>query len=117
MAGKHRGVAAIIQSTCPKAVYVHCVAHSLNLCVVTACSVQAVKTMMSTMVEVCRFFSNSPKRQLELECQLQSMVEATSAQKLVYINLCYKSECEPKKVWEQSMADVLACWHSFRIWT
>ena len=44
MAGKYRGMAAIIQSTYPKAVYVHCAAHSLNLCVVAACNIQMVKT-------------------------------------------------------------------------
>ena len=49
MAGKYRGAAVIIQSRCPKAVYVHCAAHALNLCVVAACSVQLVKNMMGTM--------------------------------------------------------------------
>ena len=34
MAGKCRGAAACIQSACPKAVYIHCAAHTLNLCVV-----------------------------------------------------------------------------------
>ena len=67
MAGKCRGAAARIQSVCQKAVYVHCAAHTLNLCVVAACSLQLVKNMMGTMVEICLFFSNSPKRQLELE--------------------------------------------------
>ena len=47
MAGKYRGAAAIIQSTCPKAVYVHCAAHSLDLCVVAACNIQ---------IELCLFF-------------------------------------------------------------
>ena len=85
MAGKYSGVAAIIQSNFPKAVYVHCAAHSLNLCVVAACKIQAVKNMMGTMVEICLFFSNSPKRQLELEKNIQSIQGAT-ANKLV--NLC-----------------------------
>ena len=40
MAGKYRGAAVTIH---PKAVYVHCAAHALNLCVVAACSVQLVK--------------------------------------------------------------------------
>ena len=85
MAGKYRGAAAIIQSTCPKAVYVHCAAHCLNLCVVAACNIQMVKNMMGTMVELCLLFSNSPKRQLELEKHIQSIAGAT-AKKLV--SLC-----------------------------
>ena len=52
MAGKCRGAAACIQRTYPKAVYVHCAAHSLNLCVVAACNVQSVKNMMGTLVEI-----------------------------------------------------------------
>ena len=85
MAGKYRGAAVTIQSKCPKAVYVHCAAHALNLCVVAACSVQLVKNMMGTMVEICLFFSNSPKRQLELEKMIQSG-DCTTAKKLV--SLC-----------------------------
>ena len=67
MARKYRGAAAMIQTSCPKAVYVHCTAHRLNLCVVAASNIQLVKNMMGTMVEICLFFSNSPKHQLELE--------------------------------------------------
>ena len=85
MAGKYRGAAATIQSKCPKAVYVHCAAHALNLCVVAACSVQLVKNMMGTMVEICLFFSNSPKRQLELEKHINSL-DCISAKKL--LSLC-----------------------------
>ena len=86
MAGKYRGAAAIIQSTCPKAVYVHCAAHSLNLCVVGACKIQMVKNiMMGSMVELCLFFSNSPKRQLELEKHIHS-IQSTNPRKLV--SLC-----------------------------
>ena len=85
MAGKYRGAAAVIQSSHPNAVYVHCAAHTLNLCVVAASSVQCIKNMMSTMVEICLFFSNSPKRELELEKNIKSMISG-AATKLV--NLC-----------------------------
>lgn len=56
MAGKYRGAAATIQSTYSKAVYVHCAAHNLNLCVVAACHVQMVKNLMETMVQISLFF-------------------------------------------------------------
>ena len=84
MAEKYSGVATIIQSTYPRAVYVHCAAHNLNLCVVAACKVQAVKNMMGTMVEICLFFSNSPTHQLELEKNIHIL--GATANKLV--NLC-----------------------------
>ena len=56
MAGKYRGVAVTIQSRC-QAVYIHCAAHALNLCVVVACSVQLVRNMMGKMVEICLQFT------------------------------------------------------------
>ena len=74
------GNIAVSQSTFPKVVYVHCAAHSLNVCVVAACEIQAVKNMMGTIVKIC-LFSNSPKHQLELE-NIQSIQSAT-ASKLV----------------------------------
>ena len=46
MSGKYRGAAAIIQHDYPKALYAHCVSHVLNLCVVTACSIQAIQKCM-----------------------------------------------------------------------
>ena len=77
MAGKYRDAAACIQSTCLKAVYVHCAAHSLNFCVVAACSIQ--------LVEICLSFPYSPKHQLELENNIKS-IEGATAEKLV--SLC-----------------------------
>ena len=41
MYGKYRRAAAITQHDYPKALYVHCVSHVLNLCVVASCSIQA----------------------------------------------------------------------------
>lgn len=72
MAGKCRGAAACIQRVYPKAVYVHCASHTLNLCVVAACEVQSIKNMMATLVQICIFFS-FPKGQLELEKQMEEM--------------------------------------------
>ena len=45
MSGKYRGAAAIIQHDYPEALYVHCVTHVLNLCVVAASSIQAIRNM------------------------------------------------------------------------
>ena len=86
MTGKYRGAAASIQSTCPKAVYVHCTAHSLNLCVVAACSIHAVGEEYDEYYGWdLSFFSNSPKRHLELENNIKS-IEGATAKKLV--SLC-----------------------------
>lgn len=48
MAGKRKGAAARILEAFPKAIYTHCAAHALNLCVVKCCSVAEIRNMMNT---------------------------------------------------------------------
>ena len=52
MSGKQRGAAARINQRFPLALYVHCSAHVLNLCIAKACVIQAVRNVLGTMVEV-----------------------------------------------------------------
>ena len=82
MAGKSRGAAARIQEAFPKAMYTHCAAHALNLCVVKCCSVAEIRNMMDTAESICRFFSNSPKRQLALESWINETSEGEQRTKL-----------------------------------
>ena len=67
MAGSSKGAAARITACKVSQGSVHCAPHRLNLCVVKCCKIQEVSSMMQTADNVCRFFSNSPKRQLALE--------------------------------------------------
>lgn len=73
MAGQTKGTAARIQSLYPKAVYTHCAAHRLNLCVVKCCSIREVNNMMQTADKIARFFKYSPKRQLALEAWVDDL--------------------------------------------
>ena len=87
MSGKYRGAEAIIQHDYPKALYVHCVSHVLNPCVVTACSIQAIRNMYGIVEEICLFFNYSAKWQQELQEHIENLpVGTTSKTKLV--NLC-----------------------------
>ena len=45
MAGCSKGVATRINDKFPKALYIHCAAHHLNLCVVKCCSIREVNNM------------------------------------------------------------------------
>ena len=45
MSGKPKGVGAQITRQYPKALYTHCAAHRLNLCVVKCCSLKDVTNM------------------------------------------------------------------------
>ena len=63
MAGHLRGVAARIQAEEPKALFVHCLAHSVNLCL-QECGRQSkvIRDGLSLVNEICNFIKSSPKR-------------------------------------------------------
>ena len=82
MAGQTKGTAARIQSLYPKAVYTHCAAHRLNLCVVKCCSIREVNNMMQTADKVACFFKYSPKRQLALEAWVDDFFPEEKRKKL-----------------------------------
>lgn len=67
MSGKVKGVAARINSQYPKALFVHCASHRLNLCIMRSCSGREVSNMIDTVSCIARFFNYSPKRQLCLD--------------------------------------------------
>ena len=62
MGENHRGVQAIIRHHIPDTVYVHCMAHSLNLAIGHACKVPLVRNI--TLQEVAFTFHYSAKRLL-----------------------------------------------------
>ena len=51
-----RGVQGRLAAENSKAVYTHCNSHILNLCIVQACSLQAVRNMNGTVTETAYFF-------------------------------------------------------------
>lgn len=65
MAGRLKGAQTIIRSIHPKALYVHCAAHSLNLAVSSAYNIQSIKNCLGIIEKYYCFF-NFPKRNHEL---------------------------------------------------
>lgn len=86
MAGKHKGVQARILEINEKALYFHCAAHCLNLCIVKSCEVAAVKNMLGTLKDLSPFFNLSPKRQRKLEDVICQALPENKHTKLV--DLC-----------------------------
>ena len=82
MAGKSKGAASRILSKYPKALYTHCSAHRLNLCVMKCCSIREVSNMMQTADKISRFFNYSPKRQLALEEWINDVLPEENRKKL-----------------------------------
>ena len=66
MAGIHKGARAVIQREYPRAVYVHCRAHALNLAVVKSCENPYIRNMLGVVERVAVFFGDSAKRYLRL---------------------------------------------------
>ena len=67
MSGRRSGVAARIQQEEPRALYVHCMGHSLNLAVQdTSCSVKVMADTFDTVLEVAKVFKYSAKKKAML---------------------------------------------------
>ena len=66
MSSPNVGVAACIIRITPKAIFVHCGSHRLNLCVQKSCSILLAKNMIDNSGEVTRFFNNSAVRSSHL---------------------------------------------------
>jgi len=79
MAGKRKGVAARIMKKYPKAFYIHCASHILNLCIVEATSIIDVRNMMNVTSCVAWFSNNSPKRQLPFDKFIDEQHETTES--------------------------------------
>ena len=72
MSGSRSGVAARIQQENKKALYVHCLAHALNLAVSSVCDKSKIlKQTFDIVNEICKLVKLSPKRETWLEA-LQS---------------------------------------------
>ena len=62
MAGMLNGVQAKIREIYPKALYVHCSAHRLNLVVNDLNSVQTIRNTTSTIKSIVAYFRESSRR-------------------------------------------------------
>ena len=67
MSGKYKVYAAVLERKYPKAKYIHCCSHVLNLAVVKACSLMQVQNLFDVITKVYKFFDNHPKRQYTLD--------------------------------------------------
>ena len=86
MAGKCVGAAKLLRDKYPKAVYLHCASHRLNLCIVHCLRLTSVSNMFSVATSISNFFNFSPKRQ---KCPEDNVAEhATDTLKKKLLPLC-----------------------------
>jgi Domain of unknown function (DUF4371)/hAT family C-terminal dimerisation region len=91
MRGRFRGVQAIIKDMYPKALYTHCVSHSLNLCLSDATKSQDIRNAFGIISECCSFFNSSAKRTTVLKNKIKEIKPNSQSTKL-------KSLCETRWV-------------------
>ena len=88
MSGKCQGAASLIQNDYHRAIYVHCAAHRLSLCVTNSCKIIQVKNRMATVKSTSDFFNNSPKRQLVSEQNIEQLCRKGRLQKKLIDACC-----------------------------
>ena len=86
MSGKCSGASSISKRQYPKALYVHCRSHLLNLCVASACSIPFVRNMMSFVKSVSDFFNMHPKRFALLTLKIKEI--KPSSRHVHWIDVC-----------------------------
>ena len=85
MAGKCTGAAVQIQREYPKAMFVHCGSHVLNLCVASACSIPVVRNMMGHVRVVSAFFNVHPKRHAVLKDKIKTLLPLATHSRLIHV--------------------------------
>lgn len=94
MSGRHNGLHAKIMMQEPRALYVHCNAHNINLVVQYAIStVPWTRDNIGVAKEIIRFFRDSPKRLFEFKEIMQAgkSLEPYISKRYFYMNLSIKN--------------------------
>jgi len=91
MSGCFTGVQTRIQSIVPQAIYIHCYAHRLNLCLVhTLNSISGISEFFQTVQGIYKFIMNSQNRyELYVEIQKQKKQEIIHLERLVETRWAY----------------------------
>lgn len=61
MSGQFKGVQTLVRCKYPKALYVHCAAHSLNLAVSTASGIKPIRNCLGLIEKAYTFFNTSKR--------------------------------------------------------
>ncbi|KAG5871949.1 hypothetical protein JTB14_022424 [Gonioctena quinquepunctata] len=82
MKGAFNGVQAIIRKSYPRALFVHCSSHSLNLALCHSCSVPSIRNCIGTVKAIGNFLRASPKRTSFLQARIRANFPDATWQKL-----------------------------------
>ena len=86
MSGKFNGAQAHIKAVQPKAIFVHCCSHRLNLSLNATSAVPEFRILMENVKQLGIFFKYSPKRTHILKTELDKADPPISQEKVHIIN-------------------------------
>ncbi|XP_049946396.1 zinc finger MYM-type protein 1-like [Schistocerca serialis cubense] len=84
MSGQIRGVRTMIAEQYPTALFVHCVAHVLNLVLAHSCEIPMIRNCIGTIKSIVNFFRQSPLR----DNLLKKISNQTESSRSTLISLC-----------------------------
>ncbi|CAH1183995.1 unnamed protein product [Phaedon cochleariae] len=82
MKGAFNGVQAIIRKSFPRALFVHCRSHYLNLALCHSCSVPPIRNCIGSVKAIGNFLRASPKRTSFLQARIRANFPDATWQKL-----------------------------------
>lgn len=101
MAGERSGVQKRIRDIQPKAVYTHCAGHSLNLAVVSPCTIPTIRSCIDNVKAMTLWVTYSPKREGLLKKVYHSGTESLQATRNSLLNVCITRWVENIDGWER----------------
>ena len=116
MSGPCNGAAAIIRRQYPKAIYTHCMAHRLNLSVVSPCKMHNVRNMFDTVGQVTRSLKYSPKKEPLLVQKVTDVcLESCRHNLLDVCKTCWIQRIDGLEVFLELYEDIVATLETMQI--
>ena len=101
MSGERTGVQRQIRDIQPRALYTHCAGHSLNLAIVSSCSLPQVRNCIDQIMSLTLWIKASPKREGLLKAVYQHRSRSGSSSRAPLLNVCITRWVENIDGWEQ----------------
>ena len=117
MSGHINGVQKHIREQCPSAVYVHCVSHSLNLCLLKAGEVPDIRKAVTVIHELAVFYCSSNKRLLHLqECIQEECPKSAHTCLKMHCTTRWVEKQESVRIFKELLPAVRVSLEQIRIW-
>ena len=100
MSGERAGVQKIIRDREPKAIYTHCAGHSLNLAIVSSCSVAPIRNCIDQIKSFTLWIKYSAKRESLLRAVVEKEAQS-GTNRASLLNVCVTRWVENIDGWER----------------